>query len=287
LIAQMKAASSRAIAVATTVGRLPFRVFDASFTRQDGEPAIALCGIDNAFGRRALDRVGFAFVVEAGLGRGHRDFRTIRLHTLPGSRPASDIWKSGTDGEDVSDRAAYQRMLQDGELDRCGVTLLAGKPRLRSKRSGKSLPTRALRRSASGTICRPSSWALLRPASVVISVVNLESENDTLGASETLAGPLNAHWKGSGVVAARDYPLALGKGMGEPNWLMPSRPILTMCCSRPSPCSNKARREAGPICTVCVTTFERYTNRQCPCGLDLSRSHIVLEFCLPTDHDDR
>jgi len=107
--------------------RIHERLFDASFTRCDDEPAIALCGIDNAVGRRALDRVGFAFVVEAGLGRGHRDFRTIRLHTLPGSRSASEIWKSGGDGEVVSDRAAYQRMLMEGELDACGVTLLAGK----------------------------------------------------------------------------------------------------------------------------------------------------------------
>ena len=36
--------------------------------------------------------------------RGHRDFRTFRLHTLPGSRPASEIWKPGGDAEDVSDR---------------------------------------------------------------------------------------------------------------------------------------------------------------------------------------
>jgi hypothetical protein len=100
---------------------------DASLARQDDEPAIALCGIDNAFGRRALDRVGFPFVVEAGLGRGHRDFRTIRMHTLPGSRPAAEIWKSGTQGDDVSDRSAYRCMLQDGELDQCGITLLAGK----------------------------------------------------------------------------------------------------------------------------------------------------------------
>jgi hypothetical protein len=107
--------------------RMYERLFDASFTRQEHEPGIALCGIDNALGRRALDRVGFDFIVEAGLGRGHRDFRTIRLHTLPGSRPASEIWKSAGEGEDVSDRAAYQRMLKEGELDACGVTLLAGK----------------------------------------------------------------------------------------------------------------------------------------------------------------
>jgi hypothetical protein len=107
--------------------RIYERLFDASFTRQDEEPTIALCGIDNALGRRALDRVGFSFVVEAGLGRGHRDFRTIRLHTLPGSRAAAEIWKPGAEGEDVSDRAAYQRMLKQGQLDECGVTLLAGK----------------------------------------------------------------------------------------------------------------------------------------------------------------
>jgi hypothetical protein len=107
--------------------RIYERLFDASFTRHDDEPAIALCGIDNALGRRALDRVGFPLIVEAGLGRGHRDFRTIRLHALPGSRPASEIWKAGAEAEDVSDRPAYQRMLETGELDRCGVALLAGK----------------------------------------------------------------------------------------------------------------------------------------------------------------
>jgi pheromone shutdown protein TraB len=30
-------------------------------------------------------------------------------------------------GESVETQAAYRRMLSDGELDRCGVTLLAGK----------------------------------------------------------------------------------------------------------------------------------------------------------------
>ena len=103
------------------------RLFDASFRRQESEPAVALCGLDNALGRRALDNAGFDLVVEAGLGRGYRDFRSIRLHTLPGPRPAAELWKEAENGEDVAGRAAYQRMLKDGELDRCGVTLLAGK----------------------------------------------------------------------------------------------------------------------------------------------------------------
>jgi hypothetical protein len=103
------------------------RLFDTSMTRLDDEAAIALCGLDNALGRRALDHVGFPLTIEAGLGRGHRDFRTIRLHTLPGSRTAAEIWKATSQQEDLTDRAAYQKMLHDGQLDRCGVTLLAGK----------------------------------------------------------------------------------------------------------------------------------------------------------------
>ena len=104
------------------------RRFDANFHRQDDEPAIALCGLDNALGRRALDQVGFDLVAEAGLGRGQQNFRTIRLHVLPEeTRSAADIWKPTTSSETVADRPAYQEMLKSGELDRCGVTLLAGK----------------------------------------------------------------------------------------------------------------------------------------------------------------
>jgi hypothetical protein len=103
------------------------RLFDASFRRQDDEPAVALCGLDNGAGRQALDQVGFDFVVEAGLGRGHRDFRAVRLHTLPASRPASQIWRGAQADDPVEDRPAYKGMLTSGELDRCGVTLLAGK----------------------------------------------------------------------------------------------------------------------------------------------------------------
>lgn len=103
------------------------RWFDGAFRRQNSEPAAALCGLDNALARRALDQVGFDLVVEAGLGRGYRDFRSIRLHTLPGPRAAADIWNGSASGEDTTSRSAYQRLLRNGELDRCGVTLLAGK----------------------------------------------------------------------------------------------------------------------------------------------------------------
>lgn len=103
------------------------RLFDADFRRRPEEPAIALCGLDNAAGRRALDQVGFDMIVEAGLGRGHRDFRTLRLHTLPGARPTAEMWKVRPGGERVEDRPAYAKLMADGVLDRCGMTLLAGK----------------------------------------------------------------------------------------------------------------------------------------------------------------
>lgn len=107
--------------------RICERLFDGRFQRHEQEPAIALCGIDNGLGRRALDQVGFSFVVEAGLGRGHRDFRSLRLHTLPGPRPASQLWSVASAIVERPTGAAYQKLIDDGVLDQCGVTLLAGK----------------------------------------------------------------------------------------------------------------------------------------------------------------
>jgi hypothetical protein len=107
--------------------RIVERRFSADFGRQPEEPSIALCGVDNALARQALDQVGFDFIVEAGLGRGYRNYRSMRLHTLPGPRSATAIWKSEDDVDDVQSRPAYEKLLNDGDLDRCGITLLAGK----------------------------------------------------------------------------------------------------------------------------------------------------------------
>jgi len=103
------------------------RLFDARFYRHAHEPAVALCGLDNGLGRRALDQVGFDFVVEVGLGRGHQDFRSILLHTFPASRSAASIWRTNSVEAELHHQPAYAGMLARGELDRCGVTLLAGK----------------------------------------------------------------------------------------------------------------------------------------------------------------
>jgi hypothetical protein len=103
------------------------RLFAADFRRQGDEPAVALCGLDNALGRQALDQVGFDLVVETGLGRGHQDFRRIRLHTLPGRRGAGELWPIHPADESAKLQPAYSRLHDGGVLDRCGMTLLAGK----------------------------------------------------------------------------------------------------------------------------------------------------------------
>lgn len=102
------------------------RRFSAGFRRQEDEPPVLLCGLDNAHGRRPLDDAGFDLVVEAGLGRGYQDFRTLRLHTLPGTRTAAQLWPTTAEAAPPT-RPAYQALLDQGVVDRCGMTLLAGK----------------------------------------------------------------------------------------------------------------------------------------------------------------
>jgi len=104
------------------------RHFDAHFKRHDHEPSVALCGVDNALARRALDKVGFDFVVSAGLGSGYQDFCTVRLHTLPGEREAAEIWRDIEGPSALPEPEAYAAMVASGALDRCGAALLAGKP---------------------------------------------------------------------------------------------------------------------------------------------------------------
>jgi hypothetical protein len=103
------------------------RLFDAHTRRQPHEPAIALCGLDNAAGRRELDHAGFDFVAEAGLGRGHGDFRSMLIHTLPGAESSAKLWEASAEAAASTDALAYRKLLEDGSLDRCGVALLAGK----------------------------------------------------------------------------------------------------------------------------------------------------------------
>jgi hypothetical protein len=102
------------------------RSFDETLRVLPDDPQIALCGLDNALGRRPLCEVGFKFVVEAGLGKGAKDFRAIRIHTFPGTKDPRELWKPLEERDVSVDTPAYNDLKARG-LDQCGVTLLAGR----------------------------------------------------------------------------------------------------------------------------------------------------------------
>lgn len=105
------------------------RPFAADFRVNDREPRLALCGVDNALARAALEEVGFQRVVEAGLGRGVEEYLAFQIHTFPASRTARECWRaSGPAGVDESllKRPAYAALAREG-LDRCGLINLAGR----------------------------------------------------------------------------------------------------------------------------------------------------------------
>ena len=102
------------------------RRFDETLRVLPDDPQIALCGLDNALGRRPLCEVGFKFVVEAGLGSGAKDFRAMRIHTFPGTKDPRELWRPSEGSGTVPGSRAYDDLKARG-MDQCGVTMLAGK----------------------------------------------------------------------------------------------------------------------------------------------------------------
>ena len=103
------------------------RKFKPGFRVHDDEPSLALCGVDNEPARNALEDVGFAKVIEAGLGSGTDDFLGFRMHVFPGGHRAKDLWKPvGANRVARTDQPAYEKLAASG-LDQCGLTQLAGR----------------------------------------------------------------------------------------------------------------------------------------------------------------
>lgn len=104
------------------------RRFGEWIKRAPDEPGVALCGVDNALARAALEKPGFGLVVEAGLGGGPEAFRSISLHTFPASRSAEEIWSRqvGQGEQSVEAMPAYQQLKRQG-LDSCGLAQLASR----------------------------------------------------------------------------------------------------------------------------------------------------------------
>jgi hypothetical protein len=104
--------------------RLVERRFDTSTHVAAGEPMTALFGVDNPVARRACEGAGFALVLDAGLGSGYRDFRSLRVRAFPGVSAADKIWATAEDGVVETLAPAYQALLAAGK-EPCGVTTLA------------------------------------------------------------------------------------------------------------------------------------------------------------------
>ena len=102
------------------------RRFDSTQRVSAGDPRVALFGVDNAAARRVSEGAGFEFIVDAGLGAGFKDFRTLRVRTFPGPSTAANLWARDSDVEDLRKMPAYQRLLADG-AEPCGVTTLASR----------------------------------------------------------------------------------------------------------------------------------------------------------------
>jgi hypothetical protein len=102
--------------------------FGAWTRRAEHEPGVALCGVDNALARAALEKPQFGLVVEAGLGAGPEAFRSLSLHTFPASRTAEEIWSRqvGQADENVENMPAYQDLKRKG-MDSCGLAQLASR----------------------------------------------------------------------------------------------------------------------------------------------------------------
>lgn len=104
------------------------RRFGGWMRRQADEPAVALCGVDNATARAALEDAGFDLVIESGLGAGPQSFRNFAMHTFPGPRRAAELWPTTllAEAPDVSHMPAYAD-LKDRGADACGLAQLASR----------------------------------------------------------------------------------------------------------------------------------------------------------------
>jgi hypothetical protein len=106
------------------------RPFAPNFKVDGDDPRVALCGVDNEKARAALEEVGFAKIIEAGLGKGAEEYLAFQLHSFPAEKTSRQIWGSDAIAvfpqSSALEKPAYQALAAEG-LDKCGLTLLANR----------------------------------------------------------------------------------------------------------------------------------------------------------------
>ena len=106
------------------------RLFASDFTVNRDEPTVGICGVDNAMARSALEEVGFARIIEAGLGNGEQAYLAFQIHTFPSMDSARARWSVIPDEHHTLTtdlKPAYEALSQKG-VDKCGIARLAGRP---------------------------------------------------------------------------------------------------------------------------------------------------------------
>lgn len=106
------------------------RPFSGNFKIDGDDPRIALCGVDNEKARAELEDVGFAKIIEAGLGRGTEEYLAFQLHCFPAEKTARQIWggsrSQASPQPTTVKKPAYQALAVKG-IDKCGLTMLANR----------------------------------------------------------------------------------------------------------------------------------------------------------------
>ncbi len=94
--------------------------------RIDGEPLLAISALDNFEARRNLAAIGFASIVDAGLGRTIDDFDKFAVRVFDQSRPIDRYFAKQPDAKPSVrlHEAAYERLEQ--EIGRCGAAEIRG-----------------------------------------------------------------------------------------------------------------------------------------------------------------
>jgi hypothetical protein len=103
------------------------RRFTADTRPGDGEPRLALVGVDNLDARRFAAKAGFDLVIDAGLGATGSEAFDIRIHAFPGNQTPDEVWPDlGPDAGARAPSAALNELVEQGRLDPCGAMTIAG-----------------------------------------------------------------------------------------------------------------------------------------------------------------
>lgn len=104
------------------------RRFSSSTGPEEGEPRVALVGVDNLDARRSAAKAGFDLVIDAGLGATGTEAFDVRLHAFPGFRNEDKAWVTSEElpRDPPPLRPNLQRLIDQGLIDQCGAVTIAG-----------------------------------------------------------------------------------------------------------------------------------------------------------------